>query len=94
MLTCVLVPRKAPNAALAVPPAPNIATRPPKYGCNKFLNAKRSVETPMLPVDSKIIVLIDAICLANGSTRSTKPIDISLSGMVKANPRKPESLCE
>ena len=45
----------------------------------------------MLPVDSKIIVLIDRICFAIGSIRSAKPNAISFNGIVKANPRQPES---
>ena len=70
----------------------SIAIRLPKYGCSRFLNANKSVDKPILPVDSKIIVLIDEICLAKGSTRSTKPIDISFKGIVNANPLMPLSL--
>ena len=81
------VPLSAPIAALAVPPAPSIEIFLPKYGLNKFLNASRSVDKPILPVDSKIMVLTDAICFATGSTLSTNPIEISLSGIVKASPR-------
>ena len=80
------VPLRAPIAARAVPPAPSITSFLPKYGRNKFLNANKSVDNPILPVDSKIIVFIDDICFAIGSTLSTKPIEISLSGIVNASP--------